>query len=207
MLKRFVEWVVFLSAAPLLILLLAPTALAVRLLLGRPVLFRQARPGLNGRLFDMYKFRTMTDARDAAGRLLPDEQRLTGFGRFLRSTSLDELPSLLNFVRGDIALVGPRPLLPQYLPRYSASQARRHEVRPGLTGWAQVNGRNALSWDDKLALDVWYVENRTLLLDLKIIIMTLAKVVRRHGISGDGTATMSEFKGSAPVSGQERELR
>lgn len=195
MLKRTVEWLLVILAAPLLLALLAVLWALVALRLGRPVLFRQVRPGQNGRLFTLYKFRTMTDARDAKGRLLPDEARLTRFGRLLRSTSLDELPSLFNFVRGEIALVGPRPLLPDYLPLYSATQARRHEVRPGLTGWAQVNGRNALSWDERLAMDVWYVDNRSLLLDLKIIALTLVRVFRREGISAEGSATMTRFNG------------
>jgi lipopolysaccharide/colanic/teichoic acid biosynthesis glycosyltransferase len=195
MLKRSVEWLLVILAAPLLLLLLAILSVVVALRLGRPVFFRQARPGRNGRLFTLYKFRTMTDARDAEGRLLPDEARLTPFGRFLRSTSLDELPSLLNFVRGEIALVGPRPLLEEYLPLYSPVQARRHEVRPGLTGWAQVNGRNSLNWDERLALDVWYVDNRSLGLDLRIIALTLLRVVRREGITGENSVTMRRFEG------------
>ena len=195
MLKRSVEWLLVIVAAPLLLVLLALLSVVVAWRLGRPVFFRQVRPGRHGKLFTLYKFRTMTDARDAEGRLLPDAARLTPFGRFLRSTSLDELPSLLNFVRGEIALVGPRPLLVDYLPLYSPVQARRHEVRPGLTGWAQVNGRNTLSWDDRLALDIWYVDNRSLGLDLKIIALTLLRVVRREGITGEGSATMTRFEG------------
>jgi len=194
-LKRSVEWLLVIVAAPLLLVLLALLSVVVAWRLGRPVFFRQVRPGRHGKLFTLYKFRTMTDARDAEGRLLPDAARLTPFGRFLRSTSLDELPSLLNFVRGEIALVGPRPLLVDYLPLYSPVQARRHEVRPGLTGWAQVNGRNTLSWDDRLALDIWYVDNRSLGLDLKIIALTLLRVVRREGITGEGSATMTRFEG------------
>ncbi|WP_157469052.1 sugar transferase [Deinococcus murrayi] len=168
----------------------------VRLKLGTPVLFRQVRPGLAGQPFTMYKFRTMTDERGPDGHLLPDAERLTAFGRFLRSTSLDELPELLNVLKGDMSLVGPRPLLMEYLPLYTPRQARRHEVRPGITGWAQVNGRNALSWEEKFELDVWYVENRTLALDLRILCMTVAKVLRRDGISAAGDATMPIFKGS-----------
>jgi sugar transferase EpsL len=171
-------------------------ALLVRVRLGSPVLFTQTRPGLNGRPFVMYKFRTMTDARDAAGNLLPDEQRMTPFGKFLRSSSLDELPELINVLRGDMNLVGPRPLLMEYLPLYSPEQARRHEVRPGITGWAQVNGRNAIGWDEKFRLDVWYVEHRSFRLDLRILWLTVAKVFKREGISQDGQATMEPFMGS-----------
>ena len=182
------------------LLALSPVLLAisalVRLFLGRPVLFRQIRPGMYGHPFQLVKFRTMTDAKDAAGRLLPDTDRLTRFGKFLRSTSMDELPELWNVIRGDMSLVGPRPLLTEYLPLYSARQARRHEVKPGLTGWAQVNGRNALTWEDRLEMDVWYVENRTLSLDLKIIWMTLGIVLNRKGISHEGSATMERFRGS-----------
>ncbi len=181
----------------LLSLLLAAVALLVRWQMGRPVLFRQTRPGLNGRPFAMVKFRTMRDAADAAGRPLPDAERLTPLGRFLRATSLDELPELWNVLRGEMSLVGPRPLLMEYLPLYSAVQARRHEVKPGITGWAQVNGRNALTWDDKFSLDVWYVDNRSLWLDLRILGQTLLKVVRREGISAAGEATMPRFTGRA----------
>lgn len=171
-------------------------AVMVRLKLGSPVLFRQQRPGLSARPFDMLKFRTMTDARDPDGQLLADCKRLTRFGCFLRASSLDELPGLLNVVRGEMSLVGPRPLLMQYIPLYNAHQARRHEVRPGITGWAQVNGRNTLSWDEKFALDVWYVDNRSFGLDLKILWMTVRKVARREGISADGEATMPAFRGN-----------
>lgn len=180
-----------LALSPVLIL----TAILVRLKLGSPVLFCQQRPGLGGSPFFLYKFRTMTDARDAQGNLLPDKERLTGFGRFLRSTSLDELPELLNVIKGDMSLVGPRPLLMQYLERYSPRQARRHEVKPGLTGWAQVNGRNALTWEEKFKLDVWYVDHQSLVLDLKIIFMTFWKILKRDGINQPGQATMEEFKG------------
>ncbi len=177
---------------PLLLVL----ALLVRVSLGSPVLFRQIRPGLGGRLFELFKFRTMTSQRGADGVLLPDEQRLTMFGRFLRATSLDELPELINVFRGEVSLVGPRPLLVEYLPLYSVEQARRHEVRPGITGWAQVNGRNAISWEEKFKLDVWYVDNRSLWLDLKILFMTMARVFGREGINQEGQATMERFSGS-----------
>lgn len=166
--------------------------------MGSPVLFRQTRPGLRGKPFQMIKFRTMRDAIDTDGRPLPDAERLTKLGRFLRSSSLDELPELWNVLKGDMSLVGPRPLLMEYLPLYSTEQARRHEVRPGVTGWAQVNGRNAISWDEKFALDVWYVDNRSLWLDLKIIWFTIRKVIKRDGISAAGEATMSKFTGSKP---------
>lgn len=167
-----------------------------RIKLGSPVIFRQNRPGLHGNVFTMYKFRTMTEQRDAQGNLLPDEKRLTSFGKMLRKTSLDELPELLNILKGDMSFVGPRPLLVQYLERYSPRQARRHEVRPGLTGWAQVNGRNAISWEERFELDVWYVENWTIWLDLKILCMTVEKVLKREGISAQGEATMAEFMGT-----------
>ncbi len=170
-------------------------AFVVRILLGSPVFFSQERPGRHSKPFRLLKFRSMTNARDARGNLLPDERRLTSFGRLLRNTSLDELPELLNVLKGDMSLVGPRPLLMQYLDRYTPEQARRHEVRPGITGWAQVNGRNAITWDEKFKLDVWYVDNRSLWLDVKILFMTLMQVVRREGISQPGHATMEEFKG------------
>ncbi|SMB80434.1 sugar transferase [Deinococcus hopiensis] len=171
-------------------------SLLVRRQMGSPVLFRQQRPGLYSQPFTMYKFRTMRDVTDSQGRVLPDQERLTPLGRFLRSTSLDELPELFNVLRGDMSLVGPRPLLMEYLDRYTPEQARRHEVRPGITGWAQVNGRNAISWEEKFKLDVWYVDNRSLALDFKILWMTLLKVVRREGISAAGEATMPTFKGT-----------
>lgn len=170
----------------------------VRRKLGSPVLFRQVRPGLHGRPFMMVKFRTMTDERGADGELLPDAQRLTSFGRFLRATSLDELPELWNVLRGEMSLVGPRPLLMEYLPLYSPEQARRHEVRPGITGWAQVNGRNALSWEDRFKLDVWYIDHRSLWLDLRILWLTVRKVIVREGISAQGEATMPRFTGNKP---------
>ncbi len=169
----------------------------VRHNLGGPIFFRQTRPGIHCHPFEMIKFRTMTDQRGGDGKLLPDAERLTAFGQFLRSTSLDELPELWNVLKGDMSLVGPRPLLMEYLPLYSERQARRHEVRPGITGWAQINGRNALSWEEKFELDVWYVENRTLWLDIKILFLTVWQVVKRDGISQDGEATMSKFTGSA----------
>ncbi|WP_238538142.1 sugar transferase [Stutzerimonas stutzeri] len=184
------------------LLLLSPiiviVAWLIRRKLGSPVLFRQMRPGLHGKPFEMIKFRTMRDAVDAHSNPLPDSERMTPFGSFLRSTSLDELPELWNVFKGDMSLVGPRPLLMEYLPLYSPEQYRRHEVRPGVTGWAQVNGRNALSWEDKFWLDVWYVDNRSFWLDLKVIFMTIKKVVVRDGISGDGEATMSKFTGNRP---------
>jgi sugar transferase EpsL len=161
--------------------------------MGKPIFFRQLRPGLNGKPFEIYKFRTMTDRRDKNGALLPDSERLTGIGGFLRSSSLDELPELINVLKGDMSIVGPRPLLMQYLDRYTPEQARRHEVKPGITGWAQVNGRNAITWEDKFKLDVWYVDNQSLWLDLKIIGMTVLKVLRREGISQPGQATAEEF--------------
>jgi lipopolysaccharide/colanic/teichoic acid biosynthesis glycosyltransferase len=189
----------FLGAAAAL-LLLAPAMLVLALLvrhkLGAPVLFSQRRPGRGGRVFTMWKFRSMTDAKDAAGQVRPDAERLTTFGRWLRSTSLDELPELFNILNGDMSFVGPRPLLVEYLKCYSPEQARRHEVRPGLTGWAQINGRNALSWEEKFRLDVWYVDHRTFFLDFKIIVLTALKVVRRDGIAGAGEATMARFTGT-----------
>lgn len=178
--------------------LVAATAIAVRASMGSPILFEQRRPGRGGRIFEMRKFRTMTSARGPDGNLLPDEQRLTRVGRFLRSTSLDELPTLYSVLVGDMSLVGPRPLLVQYLPRYSERQARRHEVPPGVTGWAQVNGRNALGWSEKLELDVWYVEHQSLRLDLEILLRTVAVVFSRRGISAAGAATMPEFLGNGP---------
>ena len=172
------------------------TALLVRVRLGSPVIFAQDRPGLNGKVFRMYKFRSMTDARDAQGNLLPDEQRLTPFGKKLRSSSLDELPELFNIIRGDCSLVGPRPLLVRYLPLYNAHQARRHEVRPGFTGLAQVHGRNSLSWEEKFDWDVRYVDNISFLGDWKIIFQTVGTVLRREGITSETSVTMEEFKGS-----------
>lgn len=194
--KRFFD----LCAASTALIVLSPLMLCVAFLvrkrLGTPVLFRQQRPGLGGKIFTMYKFRTMTDERDAEGKLLPDDKRLTSFGKFLRSTSIDELPELFNVLKGEMSIVGPRPLLVQYLDRYSPFQARRHEVRPGITGWAQVNGRNAISWEEKFNYDVWYVDNLSFTLDMKIILMTVKKIFTREGISQEGQATMEEFTGS-----------
>jgi lipopolysaccharide/colanic/teichoic acid biosynthesis glycosyltransferase len=175
--------------------LLALLAVLVRWRLGSPVFFRGQRPGWRGRPFTVLKFRTMTDARDPAGNLLPDAGRLTAFGRWLRRASLDELPELFNVLKGDMSLVGPRPLLMEYLPRYTPEQARRHEVKPGITGWAQVNGRNAISWEEKFKLDVWYVDNQSLWLDLKILALTVLQVFQREGISAEGHATMPVFEG------------
>lgn len=172
------------------------TAALIHFKLGSPVLFKQSRPGLNGKPFNMLKFRSMLDATDKDGNHLPDEQRLTHFGRILRSTSLDELPGLINVIKGDMSLVGPRPLLMEYLPLYSSEQARRHDVRPGITGWAQVNGRNAISWEDKFKLDVWYVDNQSFMLDLKILLLTVIKVFKREGIASATSVTMEGFKGS-----------
>ncbi len=196
MLKRIFDVV----ASGIGLLALSPVILIVALLirrkLGSPVFFRQTRPGLNGKPFEMVKFRTMLDATYKHGNPLPDDQRMTPFGSFLRATSLDELPELWNVLKGDMSLVGPRPLLMEYLPLYSKEQYRRHEVRPGVTGWAQVNGRNAISWEDKFQLDVWYVDNRSLWLDLKILFLTVKRVMTRDGISGDGEVTMSKFTGN-----------
>lgn len=176
--------------------ILVGTAIAVRAKLGSPVLFTQKRPGIHGEPFVMYKFRTMTDERGPDGELLPDEQRLGRFGKFLRSTSIDELPELVNVLKGDMSLVGPRPLLMQYLPLYNDHQFRRHEVRPGITGWAQVNGRNAMSWEEKFDCDVWYVDNESFWLDIKILAMTVWQVLRREGISQEGHATAEYFTGT-----------
>lgn len=184
--------VMLLAAAPLLVVI----AILIRIRMGSPVLFRQVRPGLHARPFEMIKFRTMLDATGPDGQPLPDGERLTPLGRFLRSTSLDELPELWNVLKGEMSMVGPRPLLMEYVPLYSPEQARRHEVRPGITGWAQVNGRNAIGWEEKLALDSWYVDHRTALLDLKILLQTAAKVFSRHGISAEGEATMPRFEGN-----------
>jgi sugar transferase EpsL len=196
MLKRLFDYIVIILSLPLLLPLLFIVMVLIKVKLGSPVLFRQKRPGLCGNTFEMVKFRTMTDERNTNGDLLPDSARLTKFGKFLRSTSLDELPELWNVVKGDMSLVGPRPLLMEYVPLYSEEQTRRHEVRPGITGWAQINGRNAISWDERFKLDVWYVTNRSLWLDLKIIFLTLRKVVVREGISADGEATMTKFTGT-----------
>ena len=192
LLQRLLALVLLILLSPLLLAI----AIAVRLRLGGPVLFSQQRPGLHGRPFQLVKFRTMTERRDGDGSLLPDEQRLTPFGQWLRRSSLDELPELFNILRGDMVFVGPRPLLMEYLPLYSQEQARRHLVKPGLTGWAQVQGRNALSWEERFRLDVWYVDNRSLALDLRILWLTILTVIRRDGISAVGEATMTPFRGS-----------
>ena len=195
--KRGVDLLLVVATAPLWLPVVAVLALVVRLALGSPAFFTQPRVGQGGRVFKLIKLRSMTGARDAAGRLLPDAERLTPFGRRLRSTSLDELPSLLNVLRGEMSLVGPRPLLVEYLPLYSPRQARRHEVRPGVTGWAQVNGRNALGWPERFEHDVWYVEHQSLALDLRILAVTVAKVFAREGVAAEGHATMEPFRGNA----------
>jgi lipopolysaccharide/colanic/teichoic acid biosynthesis glycosyltransferase len=196
MLKRAID----VAVAGTCLLLLSPVLVAIALLIrwrmGSPVLFRQVRPGLHGRPFELIKFRTMRDGLEPVGASVADAGRLTRLGRRLRESSLDELPELWNVLKGEMSLVGPRPLLPEYLPLYSPQQARRHEVRPGLTGWAQVNGRNAIGWDQKFALDLWYVENHSLGLDLKVLVLTIAKVLSRHGIAAAGEATMPKFEGS-----------
>ncbi len=174
-------------------------AVLIRINLGSPIIFKQARPGKNGKIFTLYKFRTMTDAKDADGNLLSDSERLTGFGQFLRKTSADELPELFNILRGDMSFVGPRPLLVKYLPLYSEHQSRRHDVTPGLTGWAQVNGRNSIGWNEKFDLDVWYVQNISFALDIKIFVLTIKKVFAKEGISSDTSVTMEEFQGNAEV--------
>ncbi|BCV40212.1 sugar transferase [Shewanella algae] len=190
---------ILVSAAGLLLLspIIALVAWKIRENLGTPVLFRQTRPGLHGKPFEMVKFRTMKDAVDEQGNSLPDSERMTPFGNKLRSSSLDELPELWNVLKGDMSLVGPRPLLMQYLPLYSKEQARRHEARPGVTGWAQINGRNAISWEEKFKLDVWYVDNRNFWLDIKILLLTVKKVFKREGISADGHVTIEPFTGQA----------
>lgn len=193
--KRAFDIVISASALLILAPALGVVWLMVRRMMGPPALFRQVRPGLNGQPFEMIKFRTMRDATDSDGAPLPDAERLTPFGRWLRATSLDELPELWNVLRGDMSLVGPRPLLMEYLPLYSPGQARRHEVRPGVTGWAQINGRNAVSWTRKFELDVWYVDRQNLWLDVKIIVMTLARILKRDGISAPGSATADRFEG------------
>ena len=194
--KRFFDFIVALCALLTLLPVIIVVAVFIRFKLGSPILFTQNRPGLNGKVFKMMKFRSMLDGKDKQGNLLPDNERMTSFGIFLRSTSLDELPGLFNVLKGDMSLVGPRPLLVQYLPLYSTEQARRHNVRPGITGWAQVNGRNAISCDQKFEFDVWYVDNQSFLLDLKILMLTVKKVFVREGISADGHVTIEPFKGS-----------
>lgn len=196
MLKRTFDILAALAALLILSPVILLVAVLVAIKLGRPVLFFQDRPGKDGRIFKLVKFRSMTNARDDQGQLLPNAERLTGFGKRLRSLSLDELPTLLNVLQGQMSLVGPRPLMVAYLPLYNKEQARRHEVKPGITGWAQVNGRNAISWEEKFKLDVWYVDHRSFLLDLKIIWMTAGKVIRREGISHAGDVAMPRFMGS-----------
>ena len=193
---RVIDWMAVVIVAPLAIPIALLVSVIVLLDVGRPIFFSQSRGGYAGRTFMLHKFRTMTDLRDARGDLLSDDDRLTSFGKFLRSTSLDELPSLVNLLKGDIRLVGPRPLVADYLPLYSAEQKRRHSVPPGITGWAQVNGRNSLSWEDKFLLDIWYVENQSMMLDIKIIALTIIKVFRRQDISAAGEATMRAFEGT-----------
>ena len=199
MLKRAFDIAASASALVVLSPVLAITAYKVKKELGSPVLFRQTRPGLHGKPFEMIKFRTMKDATDKEGNALPDSERLTDFGKKLRASSLDELPELWNVLKGDMSLVGPRPLLMEYLPLYSAEQAKRHNVRPGVTGYAQVNGRNSLNWEDKFKLDTWYVEHQSLWLDMKILLKTVKKVIIKDGISADGEATMTKFTGSRVI--------
>ncbi len=194
--KRFFDIIISVVALFVFAPVLITVALMVQNKLGKPILFVQDRPGKNGRLFRLYKFRSMLNETDETGRFLSDEQRLTEFGKKLRSTSLDELPSLINVIKGDLSLVGPRPLLPEYTELYNDRQSKRLNVRPGITGWAQINGRNAISWEQKFEFDVWYVENRSFLLDLKILVKTLSKVINRSDISEDGVATATKFKGS-----------
>lgn len=196
MLKRTLDLIISVVAILLLSPLLVFLAIAVRIKIGKPIFFRQTRPGLNEQLFEMLKFRTMTNKCDIEGNLLPDGDRMTKFGSFLRSSSLDELPELWNVVKGEMSLVGPRPLIVEYLPLYNQHQNRRHEVKPGITGWAQINGRNAVSWEQRFKDDVWYVENRSIWLDIKILCLTIKKVVFREGISSAGHATMPKFTGS-----------
>lgn len=194
--KRVFDFFVSLLALIILSPIIGITALLIRFKIGSPVLFKQQRPGLNGKPLCVYKFRSMTDERDENGELLPDDIRLTSLGKVIRKLSLDELPQLWNVFKGDMSFVGPRPLLVEYLPLYNERQARRHDVRPGITGWAQVNGRNAISWEEKFELDVWYVENRSFWLDMKILFMTVVKVFKSEGISQDGQATMTKFEGN-----------
>lgn len=199
-LYKFLKWIIDRVLAAIVLIFFSPfmviMAIAIYLCMGSPILFAQPRPGKDGHIFTFYKFRTMTDERDSDGNLLPDKKRLTFIGQFLRQTSLDELPQLWNVLKGDMSFVGPRPLLVAYLNRYNSKQARRHEVKPGITGWAQVNGRNAISWEEKFKLDVWYVDNWSLWLDLKILFLTVIKVFKREGISAANHVTMSEFQGN-----------
>ena len=195
--KRIADLFVAIVTAPVWLVVMALLALLTLAFHGRPVLFSQPRGGYRGTRFVLWKFRSMTDERDGNGNLLPDERRITRFGSFMRSTSLDELPSMWNLLKGDISIVGPRPFIADYLDLYTPEQMRRHDVRPGITGWAQVTGRNALSWDEKFALDLWYVQNRAFLLDLRILYLTIAKVIARDGISAEGDVSMPRFTGSA----------
>ena len=198
--KKSIKPVLDILFALILLLFLSPiffiTALLIYIKMGKPIFFKQARPGLNEKIFKIYKFRTMTDERDEKGELLEDKKRLKGIGKFIRSTSLDELPQLLNVIKGDMSFIGPRPLLVEYLELYDDEQKRRHSVKPGITGWAQVNGRNAISWQEKFKLDVWYVDNQSFLLDMKIVWMTILKVLKRDGIAQEGEATMEKFRGN-----------
>ncbi|SFI29245.1 MULTISPECIES: sugar transferase [unclassified Bacillus (in: firmicutes)] len=193
--KRIFDLLISLFLLLCLSSVIVVVAVLVRLKLGSPIIFKQQRPGLHGKPFYLYKFRTMTDERDNQGKSLPDQVRLTTFGKFLRKCSLDELPQLINVVKGDISLVGPRPLLMEYLPLYSSEQAKRHDVKPGITGWAQVNGRNAITWEEKFKLDVWYVNNQSFLIDMKILFLTLIKVFKSEGVNQDGHVTMERFTG------------
>lgn len=193
--KRLIDLIISVFTLAFFLWLILLIALLVWLDMGKPILFKQKRPGLRGKPFVLYKFKTMIEAFDEKGRLLPDSKRLNKLGRILRSASFDELPTLINVIKGDISLVGPRPLLVEYLDRYTSEQARRHEVKPGITGWAQVNGRNAITWEEKFKYDVWYVDNRSLLLDIKIIFMTIINVIKGEGVNQPGHATMEEFKG------------
>lgn len=202
--KRLFDFVSAFLALIVFSLLLAAVAVLVKVKLGSPVIFKQERPGLNNKVFTLYKFRTMTDERDENGELLPDEVRLTKFGQFLRNTSIDELPELINILKGDMSVIGPRPLLVQYIPLYNEHQARRAEVKPGLSGWAQVNGRNSVTWEDKFDMDVYYVDNYSLALDIKILFMTVKNVIKREGISSDTSATMEAFTGT-PEKKEEKE--
>jgi len=196
LIKKILNFVLSISSLIILSPILLIVSISIIIFIGRPVFFKQNRPGLIGQPFNFYKFRTMTNKKDESGNLLPDKERLTPFGAFLRKTSLDELPSLWNVLKGDMSLVGPRPLLMEYLDYYSPEQARRHEVKPGITGWAQINGRNSISWEEKFKLDVWYVDNQSFWLDMKIIVLTIWKVLKREGVSHKEFATMPKFKGS-----------
>ena len=194
--KRVFDFIVSFGLAICFLPITLIVAILIYIKIGSPVIFRQERPGLHGKPFYIYKFRTMTNAVDQTGKLLPDEKRITGFGKLLRKLSLDELPQLLNVIQGDLSLVGPRPLLMEYLPLYNSEQARRHDVKPGITGWAQINGRNAISWEEKFKLDIWYVDHYSFYLDMKILWMTVVKVVKREGVSQKGHVTMEKFRGS-----------